>query len=695
MANPFDDPGASTYDFPARGGYMQFGDPQSGGDRRERRGGYMQFEGDPRGRIGYQDYDRGGNFSPDSMYDPRQRAETMRAMRRLNETEGFWVPRDRNWVNDHRSPDFVNPYQMLDDAHRTGMRYGPEFVANQYRDAIDAADAIPQRAVSQDLERNRRDMEDLKREMEGTRQRGRRGGMNDRLLEEEYEYLSRERRHLVRLQEAPEVARVNAAFAFISSGDPQMYDQGQKWLREALRNRPDFNDDYWFNFHKDRAEAMNRQRRPRTRRLEPAQQELPPARQPERPPVKQRPERPPVQQGPERPPVQQGPERPPVKQDPPADPRAESERRAREEAARKAREEADRKAQEEAARKAREEADRKAQEEAARKAREQAFDDSVIRPDKGVYNPAGPPGLGESSRGEQFDSEKEGGDGYDIDWRKIVKTIIDPQDQSTTFEYEGEIDDGTFSDTNFKAEEKWDKNGRMLQRHIKYDGGITMKFKTNTGAREVKDVTDVTTTFNEKTGSFETTIVTTSGATFKAVTDLKGNVTSFEETTGEPQDDTVGVQSANVGNFKLAGTQFHPARPMGIGNANPGWAGGDSGNGVDWRTSQAQKDAQGNVTFNYKGEIEDSLWFNLGGDTNFEGTETLDKNNNLVSSWVKYGSSVSMSFQGPNGEKKDISGITEITTTRQQNGDFQTEVKTSSGSTLFFSKPNSTVYAMR
>lgn len=663
MANPYEDPGAVSFDAGRRGGYMQFDGPR--------------------------------DFAPiDYMYDPRERDNTMRAMRMLNDTEGFWVPRDRNWVNDHRRPGFVNPDRLLDEAHRTGQRYGPEFVANQYRDAIDAADAIPQRAVAQDLERNRRDMEDLRRQMNDARRRGRGGGMSDFSFEQEYEYLNRERRHLIKLQEAPEVTRVNAAFAFISSGDPQMYQEGKRWLNEALRNRPDFADDEWFKYYRDQAEAMNRQRRRRGESQPPVRQEpQPPVRQEPRPPVRQEPQppvrqepQPPVRQEPQ-PPVRQEPQ-PPVRQEPQVpDPRAEAER--------KAREEAERKAREEAARKAKEEADRKSQEEAARKAREQAFDDSVIRPVKGVYNPAGPPGLGESNRGEQFSSEKEGGDGYDIDWRRILKTIIDPKDQSTTFEYDGEIDDGSFSDTNFTAEEKWDKNGRMLHRHIKYDGGVTMKFKTNTGSKEVKDVTEVTTNFNEKTGCFETTIITTSGASFRAVTDLKGNVTSFEEVTGEPQDDTAGVQTANVGNFKSVGAQFHPARAMGIGNANPGWAGGDASNGLDWRTSQAEKDQHGNVTFNYKGEIEDSLWFNIGGDTNFEAKETLDKDNNLVSSWVKYNSSVSLSFIGPNGEKKDISGITEISTTRQQNGDFQTEVKTKSGSTFFYSRPDGTVYKMQ
>ncbi|MBS1957794.1 MAG: hypothetical protein JST89_26650, partial [Cyanobacteria bacterium SZAS-4] len=284
------------------------------------------------------------------------------------------------------------------------------------------------------------------------------------------------------------------------------------------------------------------------------------------------------------------------------------------------------------------------------------FDYKTFAPSGDVYNPAGPPGLGESAPGETFNWEKDGKGGWDIDWRQLSEKSTDTQGY-TTYHYKGEIDDSTWylacldGDTNFTAEETLNPQGQLYKRVMTYDGSLTYKVKTDNGPIELKDVHKITTTFNETTKNYDTEIECSTGAIYKAEVDATGKVVKFIEQQTKPASEAPGLPQANVGNFNNSGEIFHVARPIGIGGAVPGWAGGDNGI-LDWRETQVAKESNGNVTYKYKGEVEDSNpWLlNLNGDTNFEGQEVLDANNNLVSSYIKYDSSKDMKFIGVGGQ---------------------------------------------
>lgn len=310
----------------------------------------------------------------------------------------------------------------------------------------------------------------------------------------------------------------------------------------------------------------------------------------------------------------------------------------------------------------------------------------LLSPTDGIYSPAGPPGLGESQPGESFGDEKEGNKGFDIDWRESKKSS--DKDGNTVYEYNGEIDDssaaGIDGDTNFQAQEVIGKNGQLLKRTMKYDGRLDFKVKTDGSPKDLKGVTEVTSTFNPATESFETEISCENGARYKSQIDYSGKVISFEEIVTKVADTSVGVATANVTNFSHSGDIYHPARPIGVGGAIPGWAGGDNGP-LDFRTAQVIKGNNGEVTYKYEGEIDDSTYlFNIGGDTNFKGQEVLDANSNLISSSVDYDGSKDMSFIGVGGQPVEIEDVKTVKTARNADGSFLSTVTTKDGSVRIF-----------
>ncbi len=104
---------------------------------------------------------------------------------------------------------------------------------------------------------------------------------------------------------------------------------------------------------------------------------------------------------------------------------------------------------------------------------------------------------------------------------------------------------------------------------------------------------------------------------------------------------------------------------------------------LDFRKTQIVRASNGNVTYKYEGEIEDSSGWTLGmnGDTNFEGQEILDSNNNLVSSFIKYGSSKDMKFIGVGGQPFSIADVVQVRTNREGDGTFTSTVTDKKGTT--------------
>ncbi|MBC7998717.1 MAG: hypothetical protein IAF58_12285 [Leptolyngbya sp.] len=320
------------------------------------------------------------------------------------------------------------------------------------------------------------------------------------------------------------------------------------------------------------------------------------------------------------------------------------------------------------------------------RANQSTFNTNQLAPTDGIYNPAGPPGLGESRPGESFGSEKEGGKGWDIDWRQSQQGF--DGEGNTVYDYSGEIDDssaiGIDGDTNFQTQETVSKSGHLLKRTLKYDGRLDYKVMTDIGPKELKGVTGITSTFNPAINSFDTEINCENGARYKSEVDHNGKVTKFLEIMTKVADRSAGVPTANVSNFANRGDNYHPARPIGIGGAIPGWAGGDNGP-LDSRTAQVIKGDNGEVTYKYEGEIDDSSYvFNIGGDTNFKGQEILDSNNNLVSSSIEYDSSKDMTFLGVGGQPVEMEDVKTVKTVRGADGNFTSTVTSDDGTVRIF-----------
>ncbi len=597
--------------------------------------------------------------------------------------------------NDYRnSQTFDNPFLHLQNAHEKASKYGAESAVRDYQLAINAADRIDQRQVSRDMQNNERAIED---NVARLLRSGRMGASREQIqaIKDERVELEREKQFLDNMRLAPVYARANAAFCFISKGNAQLFGIGENLLNQALKLNPEIEGNYYFNEHRDRAyNNHNRRMAEAQRRYTPGYQPLsprssnpyemqgpndsqPPQRQPviqQRPPERQspqNPQKPPERQNPQipqRPPEQPNLQKPPEQpktQTPPEQPRAQRPPEQNPPAQRPP--------------------ERPPTNNPEPSQPVKPFNTALLAPTGDLYSPAGPPGLGESAPGETFSDEKDGKGGWDIDWRELSSKKTDAQG-NTVYSYKGEIDDcngwvlGLDGDTNFTAEEVVSASGQLLRRVMTYDGSLTYKVKTDNGPREIKDVHKITTTFDETTKKFATEIECADGAIYKAETDLTGKVTKFTEVQTKVNSEAPGVKQANVGNFSNNGDVYHVARPIGIGGAVPGWAGGDN-DVLDFRKTQVTRASNGNITYKYEGEVEDSSGWTLGmnGDTNFEGQEILGANNNFVSSFIKYGSAKDMKFVGVGGQPFSVSNVVEVRTGRESDGNFTSTVKDSKG----------------
>lgn len=147
-----------------------------------------------------------------------------------------------------------------------------------------------------------------------------------------------------------------------------------------------------------------------------------------------------------------------------------------------------------------------------------------------VYNPVGPPGLGDLQPGQEIDGGHE-----DIDWRKVVDSEMG-SDGSKTFFYEGELNDSGFlgisGETNFAGMERLDPNGRLLERHVTYDSGVTIFLKSDgrhdNDQIKLEKIRKLDTTFDPKTGLYNTVATREDGFKYSFQTRPDGQVVDFK-----------------------------------------------------------------------------------------------------------------------------------------------------------------------
>lgn len=98
--------------------------------------------------------------------------------------------------------------------------------------------------------------------------------------------------------------------------------------------------------------------------------------------------------------------------------------------------------------------------------------------------------------------------------------------------YTGKLNNGNIYNTTFTAQETHDRNGRLVHSVVNYENdmwshGAEVTFRTPTGNQTIPHVTRVETTFNNRTGRYDTTINTHDGQTYLATTDRNGRPVSY------------------------------------------------------------------------------------------------------------------------------------------------------------------------
>ena len=179
-----------------------------------------------------------------SRYRYTERAPQYRVM------EETWSrPQEVARFNDYRSPKrFDDPFQHLHQARELLRSHGIEFARREYMAAMRAADRIDQGTLQQDRVINWRQVVALTRQVTGLER--------SRAAQSQLEELYRRRDQAMagetqynELYLSPAIARANMAFAFISSGNPSYKLEGERFLDQALRLRPEIELDPNFQKH--------------------------------------------------------------------------------------------------------------------------------------------------------------------------------------------------------------------------------------------------------------------------------------------------------------------------------------------------------------------------------------------------------------------------------------------------------------
>lgn len=100
--------------------------------------------------------------------------------------------------------------------------------------------------------------------------------------------------------------------------------------------------------------------------------------------------------------------------------------------------------------------------------------------------------------------------------------------------YTGKLDNGNLWNTTFTAQETQDRSGRLVHSVVNYENdmwshGAELTFRTPTGNQTIPHVTQVETTFNARSGRYDTTISTHDGQRYLATTDRNGRIVSYRQ----------------------------------------------------------------------------------------------------------------------------------------------------------------------
>jgi hypothetical protein len=148
-----------------------------------------------------------------------------------------------------------------------------------------------------------------------------------------------------------------------------------------------------------------------------------------------------------------------------------------------------------------------------------------IAPRNGSNNPLGVPGLaGDSSRDPAVSTRETG----------LTERL---DNGNTVTNFSGKLNDGWVRDTRYTAQQTTDATGRLMHSVVNYDtnmvsSGADLTIRTPTGDQSIRQVRQVETNFNARTGRYDTTFRTNDGSRYQAVTARDGRVVAFTQTQG-------------------------------------------------------------------------------------------------------------------------------------------------------------------
>jgi len=149
-------------------------------------------------------------------------------------------------------------------------------------------------------------------------------------------------------------------------------------------------------------------------------------------------------------------------------------------------------------------------------------DNSELAPRNGASNPLAVPGLaGDRSRDPAVATREAG----------LSQRL---ENGNTVTNFTGKLNDGWVRDTRYTAQQTTDASGRLVRSVVNYEtnfasNGADLTIRTPTGDQPIREVRQVETNFNARTGRYDTTISTNNGTTYRAVTGRDGRVISFEQ----------------------------------------------------------------------------------------------------------------------------------------------------------------------
>ncbi len=145
-------------------------------------------------------------------------------------------------ASDPKTPKAADPFASLTRANKTYAEEGGKKAAPEFVKAIDDADGLPHDNISKEMAELFCRRLTIERSVIAKEVRGEKADDLNKNLKEAKEKESAKYQEYL----APAIIRANAAFAMISSGDPELFTQGKKYLADAIGKRVEleFNQDY-------------------------------------------------------------------------------------------------------------------------------------------------------------------------------------------------------------------------------------------------------------------------------------------------------------------------------------------------------------------------------------------------------------------------------------------------------------------